>query len=150
MEFERLGPKTVVAAFGSVATNGSAATVLYRAPVKTQVVGAAIVNGLANAVASGTTAGSAATFSVYKNASTSSSRVGTFNGSGTTIATAAVQTITLSTSTALLQLAAGDILIAEMIGGAANNVSNAGLIICVDIVAGYETGTTPSAGTGPA
>ena len=152
-EFERLSPRTVNSAgtFGSVATNASATIGQFCAPATGQVIGARIINASANAVTSGSTAGSSVTISIYKTASAAGSVVASFNGSGTTIATNASRAMTLNTGTsANLRFTAGDVFLVEYTGGAANNASNAGLFVSLEYVGGYETGSAPSAGTGPA
>lgn len=146
----RLSPLTTQSAtIGSIATNGSSYFPIHRAAAAGEVVAAYIVNGTTNAITSGTTTGSSASVILYKNASNAASRISTFNGSGTTVATLGSAALVAS-STANARFVAGDLLIGEVAGGAANNASNAGAFIQVDIVYGRETGTTPTAGTGPA
>lgn len=148
---DQITPRTVVTStFGSVATNGSSVMAAWVAPCAVEITGATILNGITNTVSSGTTSGSAASFNLYKNASNSGSKIASFNGSGTDIATQATQAMTLTTSTAIAQLATGDKIFAEMIGGAADNASNAGLAIIINYVAGRYDGGAPAAGTGPA
>lgn len=149
---ERLGTRSIVSQpIGSVATNASTNLPLAQLPFAHAVVGATIVNSAANAVTSGTTTGSAASVNVYITASNSGSKVATFNGSGTTIATQATQAMVLSTSTALLRAGtAGAVYHFEVVGGAANNASNAGLVVMLHYVMGNQDGATPAAGTGPA
>lgn len=149
---ERLGTRTVVSeAIGSVATNSSTNKPLVAFPFAHAIVGATIINSAANAVTSGTTSGSAASVNIYVTASNSGSKVATFNGSGTTIATQASQAMVLSTSTALLRAGtAGATYHFEVLGGAANNADNSGLKIALHYVIGLQDGATPSAGTGPA
>lgn len=150
MAYPVLSPLTVNSAtFGSVATNASARNGIMRMAGSGQVLNAFIVNGTTTSIVSGTTAGSSVTITLYKNASNAASIISSFNGSGTTVATAGSATLVTS-STANSRFVAGDLLIAEFTGGAANNASNAGCWVQVDYVYGYETGTTASAGTGPA
>ena len=149
----RLAPITYHSTFGSVATNSSARQLIFLAPVTGEIVGARIVNGTVTSVVSGTTTGSAVSIVLYANASATGSRIATFNGSGTTIATAARQELLTSgtTGTTNGRIASGSQVIAEFIGGVVNNASNAGLRVEVDFMPGaYETGDTGTAGTGPA
>jgi hypothetical protein len=151
---ERLAPNTNRSAtFGSVATNSSARERIFSAPVAGEIVGARIVNGTTTSVVSGTTTGSAVSIVLYANASAAGSRIATYNGSGTTIATAAVQALLTSGASGTVngRIASGSQVVAEFIGGAANNASNLGLFVEVDFMPGaYETGATAAAGTGPA
>ena len=151
---ERLAPVTYKSAtFGSVATNSSARSGIFAAPVDGEIVGARIVNGTTTSIVSGTTTGSSASIVIYANASDAGSRIATYNGSGTTVATAAQAALLTSgtTGTTNGRIAAGSLVIAEFLGGAANNASNAGCFVEVDFLPGaYETGATPAAGTGPA
>lgn len=148
-EFNRLAPLKLHAQFASVATNASAINPVGNIPFRAQVLAARVINSAVAAVTSGTTAGSAVTVTLYKNASAAGSIIAQFNGSGTTIATQATQAMPFS-GTVNKYLAAGDTLLAEYTGGAANNASNAGLIVDVDLVYGFEDGNTPAAATGPA
>ena len=149
----RLAPVTYRSAtFGSVATNSSARERIFSAPVAGEIVGARIINGTTTSIVSATTTGSAASIVLYANASNSASRIATYNGSGTTIATAGQQPLLTSGSTGTTngRIAAGSQVVAEFIGGAANNASNAGCFVEVDFLpGGYETGDTDAAGTGP-
>src|SRR3990167_7464542 len=137
---ERLAPQTILSGtWGSVATNssamaGGAAPVFFVAPV------------------AGTTTASAASIILYANASGTASRIATYNGSGTTVATNGVTPLIISgtTGTTNARLASGSALLAEFIGGAANNASNAGARVEVDFIPAYQTGATPSAATSPA
>lgn len=146
---QRLGPQSANGAtFASVATNSSSYLPVFRAHAAGQVLGAYFVNGTAASMASGTTTGSSASIVLYKNASATASRISTFNGSGTAVATLGSASL-ITSSTANSRFAAGDLLIAEYIGGAANNASNAGSFVQVDFVYGYADGANPSAGTPP-
>ena len=149
----RLAPITYRGAtFGSVATTASARERIFSAPVAGEIVGARIVNGTTTSVVSGTTTGSAVSIVLYANASGAASRIATYNGSGTTIATAAVEPLLTSgtTGTTNGRIASGSQVIAEFVGGVANNASNAGLFVEVDFMPGaFETGDTANAGTGP-
>lgn len=152
-EFERLGPRTILSpAFGSVATNGSSTLLAWVAPAAGQITGARIVNNSAGStIASGTTAGSAVTISLYKTASAAASLVASFNGSGTTVASLNTAALIVNTATAANQrFVAGDLFLVEYTGGAANNVSNAGCAVSIEFILGRENGATPSAATGPA
>ena len=148
--FERLTPRTIRShTFASVATDSSSYAPFHRQPSAGQVVAARFMNATAGSATSGTTAGSAIAVNLYKNASSAGSLIATFSGSGTAVSTLA--SVTMATSgTTNARLAAGDLLIAEFVGGVANDQSNAGCYVEVDIVYGYETGTNPSAATGPA
>lgn len=148
---ERVTPRTADVNFAaSVATNASTIMPGLVFPAAGQVVGAYILNSGTAAITSGTTIGSAVTISLYKNASNAGSVVASFNGSGTTVATQATQALTLTTTTTLLRFNAGDTILGEYTGGAANNASNAGAKVVIHYILGQETGATPSAGTGPA
>jgi len=150
-QFDRLAPRVANStAFGSVATNASATLGAFCAPVACEVVGARVVNSSGAAITSGTTTGSAVTITVYKSASNASSKIASFNGSGTTVATNTSQAMTLTTTTSLKRLAAGDVVLVEYLAGVANNASNANAYVSLEYVVGYEDGSTPSAGTGPA
>lgn len=121
----RLNPMQSGVNFGSVATNSSAHTVVLSPLGSGQVLGARFINGLTSTVASGTTAGSALNVYVYKTASdTAASAVASARLGA--VATAATAALTMSTATALTRFANGDVYLAELIGGAGNNVSNAG------------------------
>ena len=147
---ERLGPRSFRSAtFASVATNSSSYVPVARMAAAGQVVGAFFQNGTTSSATSGTTTGSSASVVLYKNASNAASIISTFNGSGTAVATLASATLVTS-STANGRFAAGDLLIAEFKGGVADNGSQLGCYVQVDIVYGQETGTTPSPATGPA
>jgi len=125
---------------------------MFTAPVAGEIVGARIVNGTTTSIVSGTTTGSSASIVLYANASGTASRIATYNGSGTTIATAGSQALLTSgtTGTTNGRIASGSAVVAEFIGGAANNASNAGCFVEVDFLpGGYATGDTPSAATGP-
>ncbi len=153
-ENDALRPQRFISAtIGSIATNSSsyfpiAGPMAYAG----EVFKAYFVNGTAASATSGTTTASSASVIIYKNASSAGSIIATFNGSGTSVATlgSAVLVTSGTTGTTNGRLAAGDILIGEVDGGAANNASNAGAFIAVDIVYGYVDGATPAAGTAPA
>lgn len=121
---------------GSVATNGSSYFPIG-GPQRYggSVIGAYFQNGTTSSATSGTTTGSSASFVLYKNASNAGSIIATFNGSGTNVATLA-SAILLHSGTAgttNATLAAGDQLIGEVRGGVANNGSQLGAQIVVDI-----------------
>ena len=133
-----------------MATNSSANTSIA-IPGAHAIVGAVIANSTTNTVTSGTTAGSAASITIYKTASNSGSTVASFGGSGTSIATMATQAMTLSTATAQLRVGTGGAIYnVELVGGVANNASNAGLSVMLQYVIGNQDGATAAAGTGPA
>ncbi len=141
------------ATFGSIATTGSAYQPIGGPmPYPGEVLSAYFVNGTTASATSGTTTGSSASIILYKNASNSGSRISTFNGSGTNVATLASALLAVSgtAGTTNGRFAAGDQLIVEFEGGVANNGSNAGCYVVVNILFGRATGGTPSAGTGPA
>lgn len=138
----RLTPLTAQAQFpGSIATNASEIHPFFVAERAGQIVGGSgtIITTGVQAVTSGTTAGSSVYIHIYKTASATASCLGSFNGSGTTIATQSSRTFSLGTSTTLHQFAAGDMYFAMFTGGAANNVSNAGLKVQMNYMYGYET-----------
>lgn len=134
-----------------VATDASSYVPVISMHGSGEVVRMRFINGTASALTSGTTTGSSASLVVYKNASNAASIIGTFNGSGTTVAT--LGTAVLNTSgtagTTNGRFVAGDLLIAEFKGGEAS-VVGAGALIEIDYIYGRETGATPSAATGPA
>ena len=148
-----IGPyKVKSATIGSIATNGSSYFPIMVAGASGEVVAARFINGTTSSATSGTTTGSSASVILYKNASNAASIIGTFNGSGTSVATLATAALATSgtAGTTNGRFVAGDILIGEVDGGAANNGSQAGAYIEVDFVYGRQTGATPAAGTGPA
>lgn len=153
-EFQRLSPKRLQSAtIGSIATNSSSYfPVTGPLAFAGEVIAAYLQNSTTNAVTSGTTTGSSVAVNLYKNASSAGSVIATFNGSGTTVATLASAVLATSGTTGTVngRFAAGDILIGEVVGGAANAASNAGAFIVVDVMYGYQDGATPTAGTGPA
>ncbi len=141
------------ATIGSIATNSSSYfPIAGPMSFPGEVYAAWFVNGTAASATSGTTTASSASVILYKNASSAGSIIGTFNGSGTSVATlgSAVLLTSGTAGTTNGRFVAGDILIGEVDGGAANNASNAGAFIAVDIVYGRQTGGLPTAGTGPA
>ena len=150
----RLAPITYRSAtFASVATNSSARLGIFTAPVAGEVVGVRFVNGTSAAATSGTTTGSSASIVLYANASNAASIVATFNGSGTTVATHGTAALVTSGTAGTVngRVAAGSLVLAEFKGGAANNADNSGCWVEVDFMPGaYQTGSTASAGTGPA
>ncbi len=153
-ENDALSPKRFISAtIGSIATNGSSYFPIGGPmPYAGEVLGAYFQNGTTSSATSGTTTGSSASVILYKNASSAGSIIATFNGSGTNVATLGTATLLVSgtTGTVNAKFSAGDILIGEVDGGAANNGSQAGAFIAVDVMYGRQTGTTPTAGTGPA
>lgn len=141
------------ATIGSIATNASSYFPIGGPMAAAgEVYAAYFQNGTTSSATSGTTTGSSASVVLYKNASAAGSVIATFNGSGTNVATLGTATLLTSgtTGTTNGRFAAGDILIGEVVGGAANNGSQAGAFIVVDIAYGRQTGATPTAGTGPA
>lgn len=134
-----------------VATDASSYVPIIAMPASGEVVRARFINGTASALTSGTTAGSSASITLYKNASHAASVIATFNGSGTTVAT--LGTAVLNTSgtagTTNGRFVAGDLLIGEFTGGAAT-VVGAGALIEVDYIYGRETAAVPSAASSPA
>lgn len=153
MAFPRLGPLTARSAtFASVATNASSYVPVMVAAGSGEVVRALFQNGTTSSATSGTTTGSSASIVLYKNASNAGSVIATFNGSGTSVATLGTAQLVTSgtTGTANGRFVAGDILIAEFKGGAANNGSQLGSYVQVDVVYGHQSGTVPSAASAPA
>ncbi len=124
------------ATIGSIATNSSSYFPIG-GPQRYagSVLGGYFVNGTTSSATSGTTTGSSASFVLYKNASNAASIIGTFNGSGTSVATLASAVLLTSgtAGTTNASLAAGDQLIGEVRGGVANNGSQAGAFIAVDV-----------------
>ena len=151
MSFNRLNPgQTPTATWGSIATNSSGlATASFAPEFAGEVVNARLVNGTTTSVASGTTVGSAVTINLYKTSSAAASLIATWNGSGTAVATRGTAPLTVTTASNA-RFAAGDVFVADFVGGAANNASNAGAYLVIDYVYGRQTGATPAAGTGPA
>ena len=134
----RLNPVSVVSPeMASCATNSSARIPFFIAPLAGQVIAASALNGTTTSIVSGTTAGSSVYLYLCKNGTSTGSRIASYNGSGTTIATQASQALTMSTATAITRFSAGDTLFFEFVGGAANNASNAGLKLQVDLMYAY-------------
>lgn len=153
MAFPRLFPLTAKSAtFASVATNGSSYVPVFVAAAAGEVVQATFQNGTTSSATSGTTTGSSASIVLYKNASNAGSIIATFNGSGTAVATLGTALLVTSGTTGSVngRFAAGDLLIAEFRGGAADNGSQLGSFVQVDYVYGRQTGAAPTAATGPA
>ncbi len=124
------------ATIGSIATNASSYFPIG-GPQRYggSVLGGYFVNGTTSSATSGTTTGSSASFVIYKNASSAGSIIGTFNGSGTSVATLGSAQILHSgtAGTTNASFAAGDQLIGEVKGGVANNGSQLGAFIAVDV-----------------
>lgn len=140
-------------ALGSVATDGSTYFPIGGPmPYAGEVFRAVFQNATTSSATSGTTTGSSASFVLYKNASAAGSVIATFNGSGTNVATLGTALLVTSGTTGTVngRFSAGDILIGEFKGGVANDGSQAGCFISVDLAYGRQTGGTPTAGTGPA
>lgn len=153
MSFPRLFPLTARSAtIGSIATNGSSYFPIMIAASSGEVVRALFINGTTSSATSGTTTGSSASVILHKTASNAGSIIATFNGSGTAVATlGTAQLVTSGTAgTTNGRFVAGDILIGEVRGGAANNGSQLGAYIQVDYVYGHQTGSAPSAASAPA
>ena len=125
-------------AFASVATNSSAIQQIFAAERAGQVVSAIFWNGSTSSVASGTTAGSAMNVYVYKTASSTTASVAA-SGALAVVATLGTQALTMSTATALTRFAAGDLYLAELIGGAGNNRNNAGAQVILRYMYGHST-----------
>ena len=140
------------ATFASVATNGSSYVPVMVAATSGEMVRAIFQNGTTSSATSGTTTGSSASVVLYKNASSAGSIIATFNGSGTAVATLGSATLLTSgtAGTTNGRFVAGDLLIAEFKGGAADNGSQLGSYVQVDFVYGRETGGTPTAAAAPA
>lgn len=122
-------------AIASIATNGSSYFPIMNSRYAGSVVGATFLNSTTASMASGTTTGSSASIVLYKNASSAASVIATFNGSGTAVATLGTAALLFSgtAGTTNATLAAGDTVIGEVRGGAANNASQAGAFLQVDI-----------------
>lgn len=153
MAYPRLFPFEIRSTGNSaeVATDASTYFPIMRVATNGEVVRALFVNSTASALTSGTTTGSSASVILYKNASNSASVIGTFNGSGTTVATLGTATLLTSgtAGTTNSRFVAGDLLIGELAGGAAT-VVGAGAFIQVDYTYGHEVQQQPSAASGPA
>lgn len=131
-EVDRLLSATI----GSIATNGSSYFPIGGPQrYSGSVLAMYFQNGTTSSATSGTTTGSSASFVLYKNASNAASIIGTFNGSGTNVATLGSANILHSgtAGTTNATFVAGDQLIGEVRGGVANNGSQAGAYIAVDI-----------------
>lgn len=153
MAFPRLFPLSEKSAtFASVATNASSRLPIMVAATSGQVVRAVYQHATATGFASGTTTGSSGSVVLYKNASNSASVIATFNGSGTNVATLASATLLTSgtTGTVNSRFVAGDLILAEYLGGVAQTGSTLGAFVQVDFVYGHEGAAAPTAGTGPA
>ncbi len=128
--------RLISATIGSIATTGSS-YFSVGGPMRAvgSVIYAAFQNSTTASAASGTTTGSAASVVIYKNASAAGNVIATFNGSGTTVATlgSAVLLTSGTAGTALSTLGVGDQIIGEIRGGVANNASQAGAFIVVDV-----------------
>lgn len=133
--FNRLNVKTLTAQMASIATNASAIQPIFRAPAAMEVVGLRFIASTSQPAA--TTTASGLTITVYKNASNAGSIVGTFNTSGTGLATNAGAAGSLSATTSLKKFAAGDVLLIEETGGVAMG-STLGAFVNVDFIYGYE------------
>ena len=130
----------VIGTFASIATNSSAIVAGFSPGGTCMVIGARYCTGANGSSASATTTGSAIQINIYKNASGTASRLGTFNSSGTTTAsyTSYACDFTASSSTALQKLTSTDIVLAEFVGGAGANVSFAASWIALDVIYGYQ------------
>lgn len=149
LRYNRLRSATI----GSIATDGSSYFAIGAPmPFAGEVRAAYFQNSTSASLASGTTTGSSASIVLHKNASSTASVIATFNGSGTTIATLGTATLLISgtAGSTNASFVAGDKLIGEVRGGAASETDNTGAFIVVDFMYGHSTGTTPTAGTGPA
>jgi hypothetical protein len=153
MAFPRLNPLKVRSTGNSaeVATDASTYFPLMVMLGTGTVVGARFVNGTASALTSGTTTGSSASVVLYKTASNAASIIGTFNGSGTTVATLGTASILTSGTAGSTngRFVAGDLIIGELKGGEAS-VVGAGAFIELEYVYSRETGSAPAAATPPA
>jgi len=121
-------------------------------PAAGEVVRVLFVNATTSSATSGTTAGSSITVNLYKNASATASVIATFNGSGTAVATLGTATLITSgtAGTTNGRFASGDALIGEVVGGVANDGSQAGAFIQVEYIYGRANQIQPSAASGPA
>jgi hypothetical protein len=137
---ERLGPQVIPGGpLGSVASNGTSSLLpVFTAPVAGQLVGARFV--------ASATLSTNWSLNLYKTASNTASRIAT-TGSQAALAAHTAATITLNGTDANKRLAAGDVVILEVVnqGG-----TTTGGQVFLDWVPGHETGATPAAGTGPA
>ena len=131
----RLAPKMAKMTFGSVATDGSSAGALFCPERAGQLLGARFVNSGTASVVSGTTAASALNVYVHKNAMSGSIAASARLGEVATFATA---TLTLATSTSLQRFSAGDVYVAELVGGAGNDASQAAAIVQIHYMYGWS------------
>lgn len=132
--FNRLNVKTLRTQMASIATNASAIQPVFAAPAAGEITALRFIASTSQPAA--TTTASGLTITVYKNASNAASVMATFNTSGTGLATNAVGTGVLSTTTALRKFAAGDVILIEETGGVAMG-STLGAYVNVDYVYGY-------------
>lgn len=132
--FNRMHVKSIATPMASIATNASAIQPIFRFPAAGEVVGLRFTASTSQPAA--TTTASGLTVTLYKNASNAGSIVGTFNTSGTGLATNAGAAGVLTTAT-LKKFAANDLLLIEETGGAAMG-STLGAFVNVDYIYGYE------------
>ena len=133
--FNRNNAKQVGTTAASIATNSSTGVLnLFVFPAAGEVIGGHVIASASQP--SATTTASGLSVNLYKNASNSASIVGSFNSSGTGIAANAAAALTLGTAT-LKKFAANDVLLCEVIGGAAMG-STIGLKVQAEYIYGYE------------
>lgn len=116
MSFNRLNPQTAHYGPGlAIASNGSLAKTPFFTPqAACEVISAQFVNGGRTSIASATAGGtSAVSVVLYKNASGTASRVATITNDGTAIGSATTA-MTVTSTTSLKKLAAGDSLWIEV------------------------------------
>ena len=141
----RLDPLQAQSALSaSVATDGSLLLPLFVAKEDGQILGATFLNSDTTDMASGSTAGSSVYLWFYKTASNASSRVATWNGSGTSVVKEATQALTMSTSTDLTRFSAGDAFSWEFKGGVANDTSQLDAVLVVDFIYGHAVADSTS------
>ena len=133
--FPRNNVKTCVEALPAVATDASALLNLMSVPSAAQVVGAKFVASASQPAA--TAASEGLNIVVYKNASSTSSVVASFNTSGTGVTANNDQAIGVTTTSSLRKFTVGDVLFAEITGGAAMG-STVGALIEIEYIYGYE------------
>jgi len=129
VSYNRNNVKSVTAYIPSIASDGSVIAGMLYAPAPAEVVGVHVVTG-------GATVSTNWNLNIYKNASNTGSRIAT-TGSLAAIAsyTGTDLTTSLTTTTALKKLAAGDVVLLELTshGGTTTNS-----IVQLDYIFGYE------------
>ena len=133
--FNRNNVKTCTEALPAVATDASALLNLMSVPAPAQVTGVKFIASASQPAATATAEG--LNIVVYKNASSTASVVASLNTSGTGITANNDQTVPITTTSSLRKITVGDVLFAEITGGAAMG-STVGGLLEIEYVYGYE------------